>query len=93
MFAKGPMPGATPRDDFLVKYPGATCKKECLAYGMVGFTVYLADGTLVITRGNPKQAWEEALSKLQTREYNAQYDAEQAAAGRASQERGKKRRA
>ncbi|KWU23425.1 hypothetical protein AS149_37180 [Burkholderia cenocepacia] len=72
MFAKGPMPGATPRSDFLARYPGATCKKEHLAYGMVGFTVYLADGTLVITRGNPKQAWEEALSKLLRREYDDQ---------------------
>jgi hypothetical protein len=60
MFAKGPMPGATPKADALKVWPGATCHyKEALG-GIRGYVVYAADGKAIASAANAQEAWRKA---------------------------------
>lgn len=61
MFAKGPMPGATPKADALALLPsGAVCNRVT-AMGITGYVVILPDGRKIASAGNANGAWERAL--------------------------------
>jgi hypothetical protein len=72
MWAKGPQPGARPKDSFLTEYPGATCQRKHHAHDISAYVVHLADGTFVVGRGNAQQAWTEAYSVMRRREERVQ---------------------
>lgn len=60
MFAKGPMPGATPKRDALAILPkGARCQ-QVTAMGITGYVVSLPDGRQIASAGNAGQAWSKA---------------------------------
>jgi hypothetical protein len=60
MFAKGPQPGATPKNDAQLLLPaGSTCRRVS-AGGMTGYLVELANGTQIASAGNAGQAWRAA---------------------------------
>lgn len=62
MFAKGPQPGATPKDKALAVLPaGVTCRRES-AMGITGYVVRLPNGKGIGSGGNPQKAWEDAWS-------------------------------
>lgn len=62
MWAKGPAPGATPKDDALaVLPPGVTCSRES-AMGITGYVVRLPNGKGIGAAGNAQKAWEDARS-------------------------------
>lgn len=60
MWAKGPMPGGTPKADALKSLPTGTTCKRIHAAGMVGYSVQLPDGRQVGAAGNAGQAWGKA---------------------------------
>lgn len=60
MFAKGPMPGATPRQDALALLPAGTTCKRMSAMGITGYVVQLPDGRQIASGGNAGQAWSDA---------------------------------
>lgn len=62
MWAKGPMPGATPRDDAMVLLPEGTTCKLVHAMGIRGYVVTLPDGKAVGSGGNAGVAWGNAQS-------------------------------
>lgn len=60
MFQKGPMPGATPKQDALAILPkGARCQ-QVTATGITGYVVSLPDGRQFASAGNAGQAWSKA---------------------------------
>lgn len=60
MFAKGPMPGATPKKDALDVLPvGTTCTRVHAA-GMVGYSVKLPSGRQIGAGGSASVAWSKA---------------------------------
>jgi hypothetical protein len=60
MFAKGPMPGATPKDEALLLLPAGTTCRRMSGGGITGYIVELADGTQIASAGNAGQAWRAA---------------------------------
>ena len=70
MWAKGPMPGYHPKDDFRSFHPDAVCVKKHSICNIVGYVVYMsaadakADIRPIASAGNAKDAWSKALSKL-----------------------------
>lgn len=60
MFAKGPMPGETPKEEALKLLPAGTECKKVTRMGITGFVVILPDGKNVASSGNASQAWERA---------------------------------
>lgn len=64
MWAKGPMPGYSPKSIFLKFYPGAVCCKKS-KWGITGYVVYLSDDaeTGVCGANTSKAAWELALDR------------------------------
>lgn len=61
MFAKGPMPGGTPKQDALAILPTGTVCERVSALGITGYVVKLSDGRRIASAGNANQAWEKAL--------------------------------
>lgn len=60
MFAKGPVPGLTPRQDALELLPvGKRCTKVT-RMGITGYMVELPSGQSIASAGNAQQAWEKA---------------------------------
>lgn len=68
MFSKGPAPGATPRADFLKRWPGAICKLTHYENGMRAFVVTDDKGDFITARPSPGKAWEQAYSVMLRRE-------------------------
>lgn len=67
MFAKGPMPGATPKADALKVHPKAYCERVVgLDFGtnrpVRGYAVKLPGGITLATAGNAQDAWRKACS-------------------------------
>lgn len=60
MFAKGPMPGQTPKADALQRLPGAKCHRV-EAMGIRGCVIELSDGKRIASAGNAPKAWEAAI--------------------------------
>ena len=69
MWAKGPMPGYSPRSEALAFIPRAVCVKKHAAHGIVGYVVYrskedsIYDCNAISSAGNARDAWEKALCK------------------------------
>ena len=65
MFARGPQPGATPKEDALKLLPGATCKRvEARDHaGLVGYVIYDKNGKAVASAGNAQRAWGKAWAR------------------------------
>lgn len=72
MFSKGPMPGATPKQDAMQLLPAGTKCTLASALGITGYVVTLPDGQQIASAGNAGQAWSKAhdwaLRNLQSRE-------------------------
>ena len=62
MFAKGPMPGATPKADALRLLPAGTTCKRVSGFGMTAYSVQLPSGQQIGAAGNASQAWGKALA-------------------------------
>lgn len=67
MFAKGPMPGATPKADALEIHPKAYCERVVgLDFGtnraVRGYAVKLPGAITLATAGNAQEAWRKAAS-------------------------------
>lgn len=60
MFAKGPMPGATPKQEALALLPSGTYCQQASAMGIAGYVVILPDGRKIASAGNASQAWDKA---------------------------------
>lgn len=60
MFAKGPMPGAIPKQEALKLLPEGTTCKRMSGMGITGFVVTLPDGKQIAAAGTPGQAWRQA---------------------------------
>lgn len=60
MFAKGPMPGATPKEDALKVLPAGTTCRRMSRMGITGFVVSLPDGRQIASAGTAGQAWRSA---------------------------------
>lgn len=60
MFAKGPIPGATPKQDALALLPKGTHCQQASAFGISGYVVTLPDGRNIASAGNSSQAWSKA---------------------------------
>jgi hypothetical protein len=60
MFAKGPMPGATPKEDALKVLPEGTRCERVTGMGITGYVVTLPDGKTIASAGNAGQAWRKA---------------------------------
>jgi hypothetical protein len=60
MFAKGPMPGATPKQDALKMLPAGTHCQRMTGMGITGFVVSLPDGKQIASAGTAGQAWRKA---------------------------------
>jgi len=61
MFAKGPMPGATPKEDALRVLPAGTKCSRLSRAGITGFVVELPSGKQVGAGGTAGAAWRAAL--------------------------------
>lgn len=63
MFAKGPMPGYSRKEEALKFHPGAYCVKETAAsLNITGYVVYDAQGRALASGGSAASAWEKAIS-------------------------------
>ncbi len=64
MFAKGPMPGYSPKTEYLKQRPGAYCQR--LWYGFWAYGVFETRDAIgpVLVRQNAVMAWDAALDKL-----------------------------
>ena len=60
MFAKGPMPGATPKENALRLLPAGTVCRAREAMGIRGYVVSLPNGKAIASAGNASGAWEKA---------------------------------
>ncbi|WP_157645474.1 hypothetical protein [Burkholderia ubonensis] len=60
MFAKGPMPGATPKEDALKVLPAGTTCQRMTGMGITGYVISLPDGKQIASAGNAGQAWQKA---------------------------------
>lgn len=69
MWAKGPMPGYSPKDEAMNFIPNAVCQKKHAMCNIVGYVVYpsradaKADTNPISSAGNARDAWEKALCK------------------------------
>jgi len=63
MFARGPMPGATPKAEALEVMPTGTYCEQVSSHGMIFYCVYLPDNILYETGGNAQIAWIKAGEK------------------------------
>lgn len=66
MFAKGPMPGATPKQEALALLPAGTRCRQTEAMGIIGYVVVLPDGHQIVSAGNASEAWRKARDWAQT---------------------------
>lgn len=64
MFAKGPMPGAIPKQEALKLLPEGTTCKRMSGMGITGFVVTLPDGKQIAAAGTPGQAHDWASRNL-----------------------------
>jgi hypothetical protein len=62
MFAKGPMPGYSPREEVLKLAPKAQCQRRC-AIGITGYVVSIA-GKGIASAASAREAWEKALAHI-----------------------------
>lgn len=62
MFANGPMPGRTPKQDALALLPPGTRCRRMTAMGITGSVVQLPSGQSIGSAGNSGGAWENALA-------------------------------
>lgn len=60
MFAKGPMPGATPKEDALKLLPKGTTCQRVSGMGLTGYVVMLPSGKQIGAAGTAGQAWRQA---------------------------------
>lgn len=60
MFAKGPIPGATPKQAAVLLLPTGTRCSATTSLGITGYVVTLPDGRRIASAGNAQQAWEQA---------------------------------
>lgn len=65
MFAKGPQPGAQPKDLALRLLPRGTACRRVTAMGITGYVVTLPDGRAVGSAGNAGRAWDDAAGWAQ----------------------------
>jgi hypothetical protein len=61
MFAKGPAPGVSFKDQALALLPKGTQCRRASAMSITGYVVSLPDGTGIASAGNSNQAWRNAL--------------------------------
>jgi hypothetical protein len=61
VFAKGPIPGATPKEDALKVLPAGTRCERLSGMGITGYVISLPDGKQIASAGNAGQAWRKAL--------------------------------
>lgn len=61
MFAKGPQPGATPKQDALEHLPKGTRCVKTTAHGITGYVVKMPNGNAIASAGNANEAWRKAL--------------------------------
>ena len=61
MFAKGPMSGATPKDDALKLLPAGTTCQRMTGSGITGYVVQLPGGKSIASAGTAGLAWRSAL--------------------------------
>ena len=72
MWAKGPMPGFSPKTELLAFVPTAVCQKKYAMCNITGYLVYPTkedaknDKNAMSSAGNAKDAWEKALTKIAT---------------------------
>lgn len=62
MWAKGPMPGTSPRAEALKLLPRGTRCARVSALGIIGYVVTLPDGRAIGAAGNAGGAWGKAES-------------------------------
>ena len=62
-WAKGPMPGSTPKADALKRHPGATCKREYYVHDITAYVVRGTNGKIIAAGQNAQIAWEKASCK------------------------------
>lgn len=66
MFAKGPMPGYSPKDEALKLCPTAVCRKKHCFFNIVGYVIYDKEGGAAVSSArSAKGAWEKALAKFE----------------------------
>lgn len=61
MFAKGPLPGSTPKAEALKVHPRAYCERR-EALGIRGYVVYIG-GQALCSAGTAAEAWRKAASR------------------------------
>lgn len=62
MFAKGLMPGYSPKAEALELHPGAYCEKRHAAgIGVTGYVVFDAKGRALASAGSAKDAWLKSI--------------------------------
>lgn len=59
MFAKGPQPGATPKEDAMRHLPPGTTCRRVTAMGITGYVIELPDGKPLVSAGNAADAWSK----------------------------------
>ena len=70
MWAKGPMPGYSPKSELLKLIPTAVCEAKVSVAELMGYVVYHSRGGVAISSaGNARDAWDKALRRV------ASYDA------------------
>lgn len=69
MWAKGPIPGYSPKTEALVFIPKAVCQQKHAMCGIQGYVIYpsradaKADTNPISSAGSAREAWEKALTK------------------------------
>lgn len=72
MWAKGPMPGFSPKTELLAFVPTAVCRKKYAMCNITGYLVYPTkedaknDKNAMGVAASAKDAWEHALCKVAT---------------------------
>ena len=76
MWARGPIPGFSPKAEMLALFPKTVCCKKHAMCNIVGYVVYPSkedmklDVNPLSSAGNSRDAWEKALCKVAT--YNGE---------------------
>lgn len=71
MFAKGPMPGATPKADAMALLPPGT---KCVRYHEKNcYVILLPNGRSIADGNNANKAWEGAAEWARQKEYESTY--------------------
>lgn len=73
MFAKGPVAGASPKEEALALLPEGTMCSQMSAAGITGYVIMLPDDRQIVSAGSAAHAWEKARDwALQRRDESEQ---------------------